>query len=330
MAGPTDGGGVALQERVESKLTADGWETDSERVAAGTYRIAGLDEETSTRRFILAVPSTSATVTESQIEWMAQRAQDIDADIVELTTNGSIAGDAHRLAAEHDIDVRDPESFQRPPSDTPQTGQSPGGHAPPSQQPQQQPSQQPQQPPSQQAQPQGQQPRQQQTQQPHQPPAQQPPAHQQAPPVQSANSGRNWSMTRLATLGGGVLGGVGLMMPWVVSIQGNTSWNGLSTELTPFAVAGLAVALLLPALSWGKGWGRLSALLSGAAGVGMVALSVFLQNTLSSRNPIGYIEVDGNRAPLTLVEAGGGLEMFMLAGALVALGSLAGLIASFS
>jgi hypothetical protein len=351
--GPRDVAEPALRQAVEAKLTADGWETDSERVAAGTYRIAGLDPETSTRRFVLAVPSETATVTESQIEWVVGRAQEVDADVVEVTTNGSIAEDARRLVEEHDIAVRDPGEFQKPPDS--QTQQSPTGQPTQAQQPPAGHSRS--QPPAGQSQPQRTQaqPQQQPAQQPstqqasgghghgQQPPprqqnAQQPPAQQTNPqqpqqqqaPAQQANSTGIPSVTRLATVGGGVLGGASLMQPWVVSIDGSMSWDALATEMGTVAAAGVALVVVLPILAWGDGWSRLSSLVTGVAGLGMGYLGIAMQGSLAAQATLGYVKVEGNRVPVGAVEAGSGLELFVIAGGLVVLASLAGLLASFT
>lgn len=107
-----DGGGQRFDERVERQIAENGWRTNREEVTQGIYCIAGLDPETSTRRFVLVVPSPSATVTGEDIEWLVRRAADVDADIVEVTTPGSFTDDAHRLAGEHEISILDPSNFQ--------------------------------------------------------------------------------------------------------------------------------------------------------------------------------------------------------------------------
>lgn len=107
-----DGGGQRFDERVERQIAENGWRTNREEVTQGVYCIAGLDPETSTRRFVLVVPSPSATVTGEDIEWLARRAADVDADIVEVTTPGSFTDEAHRLASDHEISILDPTTFQ--------------------------------------------------------------------------------------------------------------------------------------------------------------------------------------------------------------------------
>jgi hypothetical protein len=155
--------------------------------------------------------------------------------------------------------------------------------------------------------------------------------HQHTAPPQNAQQGgiSNWSSSRLLAIGGGILAGVSLFLPWVVSIEGSQSWNGMATEFSTFVMVPVLLAVLFPAASWGRGWGRLSALVTLVIGGVMAAGGFVIRTGLSETLTTGTIELDGQVIPMAVVEGGVGLDVFMLAGVLILIASLGGLVGSF-
>lgn len=140
----------------------------------------------------------------------------------------------------------------------------------------------------------------------------------------------DWSTSRLATMGGGLVAGGSLFMPWVSAIQGGYSANGMSTEFAPLVMAGVAVTLAGAFVNWGRGWGWLSMLLTGVAGVSLAAVAVFFQSYVSETITYGVVRIDGQRVPVAALEPGAGVQLAIVAGAVIALASLAGLVGSFT
>jgi hypothetical protein len=380
---------------VENRLTDEGWRTDRTEVSPGVYQIAAFDPETEQRRVLAVLPNPEATVRAEHCTWLAEQADETDADAAELVTAGTIPDDVAEIAREYDVSILDPATFLEsadPPSaatDDPgaasqsdsqqagsgaqaEAGQSPAGQPPAEQPPGQsargqgqsdsrqrtEPPQQGTAPPrnsrQEPAQPQNQQPPQNQqtppqnTQQGAAPPRDQkqhaappqnqhqntaPPQNQHqntAPPQNAQQSGlSNWSSSRLLAIGGGILAGVSLFLPWVVSIEGSQSWNGMALEISVLVLIPVLLGVLLPALSWGNGLGRLSALVTLVLGGLIVAGGFFLRTMLAETVTTGTIEIDGQTIPIAVVESAVGLDVFMLAGVLVAIGGLGGLFGSF-
>lgn len=153
-----------------------------------------------------------------------------------------------------------------------------------------------------------------------------------AEPVrESSSSGiSDWSTTRLATLGGGLLAGASLFMPWVAAIRDGFSANGMATEFAPIVMAGVAVTLVGAFVSWGRGWGRLSMVFTGLGGLGIAGIAVFFQSYVSETLTYGVVRVDGQRLPVAALEPATGVQLAILAGAVIAVASLAGLLGSFT
>jgi hypothetical protein len=158
-----------------------------------------------------------------------------------------------------------------------------------------------------------------------------PPQQPNAPQQQTVQQGgiSNWSSSRLLTIGGGILAGISLFLPWVVSIDGSQSWNGMATEFSTLVLIPVLLVVLLPAGSWGRGWGRLSALVTLVIGGVMAAGGFVVRAGVSETVTTGTVELDGRTIPMAVVEGGVGLDVFMLAGVLVLIASLGGLVGSF-
>ncbi|WP_436936307.1 hypothetical protein [Halovenus marina] len=381
----SSGDSPELLGAVENRLTDEGWRIDRTEVSPGVYQIAALDPETDQRRVLAVLPNPEATVRAEHCTWLAEQADETEADAAELVTAGRVPDDVADTAREHDVSILDPATFfhsadqpsaatDDPGAESPPGSKQAGGGAqtgagqPPAEQPPGQPArghgqsdprqrteppqqgtapprnsrQEPTQPQNQQP-PQGTAPQNQQTppqnaqqgsaqprdQQQHAAPPQN--QHQNTAPPQNAQQGgiSNWSSSRLLALGGGVLAGVSLFLPWVVSIEGSQSWNGMALEISVLVLIPVLLGVLLPALSWGTGLGRLSALVTLILGGLMVAGGFFLRTMLAETVTTGTIEIDGQTIPIAVVESAVGLDVFMLAGVLVAIGGLGGLFGSF-
>lgn len=109
MAGRSNRG---LEKAVQQQLEEEGWDADSDEVSRGVYLVAGLDQETSRRRLVLVIPAVKASVTAEDIEWLADEAEESGADVVEVTTNGTVTDDARQRAEDHDISVSEPRAYQ--------------------------------------------------------------------------------------------------------------------------------------------------------------------------------------------------------------------------
>jgi hypothetical protein len=131
-------GADRLDEVVEQYLLEAGCKTDREEVQAGVYRVAGLNPDTSQRRLVLVVPAASATVTESEVDWLVERAGEVDADITEVTTNGTTTPEARNLADNYGVTIQDPATYAQQASQ-PQHAGGQGRQSPPNQGAQQRP-----------------------------------------------------------------------------------------------------------------------------------------------------------------------------------------------
>jgi hypothetical protein len=103
----------------------------------------------------------------------------------------------------------------------------------------------------------------------------------------------------------------------------------MALEISVLVLIPVLLGVLLPALSWGSGLGRLSALVTLVLGGLIVAGGFFLRTMLAETVTTGTIEIDGQTIPIAVVESAVGLDVFMLAGVLVAIGGIGGLFGSF-
>lgn len=140
-------------------------------------------------------------------------------------------------------------------------------------------------------------------------------------------------ITRIATLAAGILLLIAAFLPWVTAVTGGQiSANATETEFgTPVLIAGGAV-LGFSAVRWGRGIGWITMLLSGAAGAGAVYISVLTHIALSATQtaPFQFVIVRGSRVPIGVVEPGVGVVVTIAAGSLAVVGSLFGIIGSFT
>lgn len=157
-------------------------------------------------------------------------------------------------------------------------------------------------------------------------PQQQPPRN---PQTQEWGVG-SWAPTRMATVGAGLVAGLSLFLPWVTAIQGEFSANGMATEFGTFVMLGAAVSVIGASANWGRGWGRLSMLLTGLAGVGIASIAYLIRAILSETYTYGTIIIDGRRLPIAALEPASGVQIALLTGAVVAVASLGGLLGSFT
>jgi hypothetical protein len=163
-----------LDLSVDDYLSETGWETEYRDVSEDFSLIAAVEQETGERRIVLVAPSPDIAVTEQEVDWLHEQAEEFAASTAEITTDGTVTDEARRLANRQNIAVQDPAAFratgtqtgqQRPnrgeggpppnqrsrnPQRTQQHEQSPGQQQPTRETPQQQPSQ-PQHPRGQQA-----------------------------------------------------------------------------------------------------------------------------------------------------------------------------------
>ncbi|MFC3478180.1 zinc ribbon domain-containing protein [Halobacterium litoreum] len=139
-----------------------------------------------------------------------------------------------------------------------------------------------------------------------------------------------WATSRLLAAGGGALAGVSLFLPWVTAVRGSFSADGMATEFAPVLMAGVAAALVFAGVSWGRGWGWLSMILTGLAGAGIAAVAFVFRATISETTTYGFVQINGNEVPIAAVEPATGVQVALAAGALVTLASLAGIAGSLT
>jgi len=144
---------------------------------------------------------------------------------------------------------------------------------------------------------------------------------------ESSSSKTNY--TRFVAVGGGLLAGASLFMPWAVATQDIHSWDGMATEMSTVILIGVFVTVVFPAVSWGGGWGRLSTLTTGVAGLALGFLGFVTRDTLNESVATGHMKLDGQEIPIAALESGSGLDVLLLASVLIVLGSVAGLLFSF-
>lgn len=110
--------------------------------------------------------------------------------------------------------------------------------------------------------------------------------------------------------------------------MGGQSWDAMAT---PFGAPAALLALLglaFAALSWGRGWGWLTMLLSGLAGVGVTGLAALVRLAVAEDDTLGTIELEGTDVPVAAVEPGFGVTLTALAGVVLALAAAAGIVST--
>lgn len=160
-------------------------------------------------------------------------------------------------------------------------------------------------------------------------PPQQSQPRQQAAHGQPQTTEQNRSTTRLLAIGGAGLALIALFLPWVSAQAGGFSGSGMELQVMPIAAGAVAVAGIPPILGWGDGWGRLSSLISGIGGVAVGGFGIFMMTALGRTVTVGTVTVRGQDIPIAAVEPGTGIFVFVIAGAVILLTAIAGLIASF-
>lgn len=136
-----------LESVVEQHLSANGWETDLETINEDFYLVTGFDPSSRDRKIVLVAPSRDGTIGQQEVEWISDRAAEVDANSVEVTTNGMVAEEAYESARQLGVTIQDPGTYRRPQPRQQSAGQVAHGGQP--QQPQQTPGQQPTQSPPQ-------------------------------------------------------------------------------------------------------------------------------------------------------------------------------------
>jgi len=136
--------------------------------------------------------------------------------------------------------------------------------------------------------------------------------------------------TKFATVGGGLIAGISLLLPWAVAIQDVHSWNGLETEFSFLVIIGAIIAVALPFAAWDGNGGRLAAIVTGLVGAGLAALSLFLRDMINETVAFGHMELDGHEIPIAAIESGSGVDVLFLGGAIVVVGSLGAIISSLN
>lgn len=104
----------------------------------------------------------------------------------------------------------------------------------------------------------------------------------------------------------------------------------MATVFGPVVAIAAAVAVLAAVSNWGRGWGWLSMILTGLAGVAVAGTGWFAQTYLSETTTLNTVEVEGRNVPVAAVEPGGGVEMAMLAGGVIAVAALAGIVGTLA
>lgn len=123
-----------LDLSVDEYLSESGWKTDHKAVNNGFYRIAAVSRESDERRVVLVCPSPETTVTEQEIDWLVEQAEDFGAGTAEITTNGTVTEEARRLADRHRITIQDPATYRPNGTGADQPRNQPAGGGPPPEQ----------------------------------------------------------------------------------------------------------------------------------------------------------------------------------------------------
>jgi len=104
----------------------------------------------------------------------------------------------------------------------------------------------------------------------------------------------------------------------------------MATLFGPVVALAAAVAVLASISNWGRGWGWLSMILSGIAGLAVAGTGAFARTYLSETTTLNTIEVEGRDVPVAAVEPGGGVELAILAGVVVTVAALAGIVGALA
>lgn len=154
---------------------------------------------------------------------------------------------------------------------------------------------------------------------------------QSSPPNQTTPGiVQSWSSSRLIAGIGGSLAAVSLFLPWVSAIRGGFSANGMATQFSPILIGGIALTLIVVATTWGRGWGRLGMLLTAAAGVTIAGTGLLIQSYVSKTYTLATIKINGRKLPAAALEPATGTQLAIIAGAVITLAALGGLLGSFT
>lgn len=142
----------------------------------------------------------------------------------------------------------------------------------------------------------------------------------------STSSG--WATWRkIAAVSGGAAA-VSLFLPWVEAVAGGITANGISTEIGVVILVAAIVGAVPPLLSWGRGWGWLSMIISGLAGLGVAGLAFFTMAYTSETVSTARIVIDGQAVPVAAVEPTVGIYVAIAGGLGLLVSAIAGIVAT--
>lgn len=134
-----------------------------------------------------------------------------------------------------------------------------------------------------------------------------------------------WTTSRKVAVGGAVIAGLSVFLPWVEAVTGGVSASGMSTEIGPVAIVAAIIALIPALLTWGRGFGWLSMIITGLAGVGIAGVSLLVMSLTSETATIGRMSVEGQLVPLAALQPAVGIYVTVLGGAVITLAALGGI-----
>ena len=119
-----------LERVVEQHISANGWDTNLERVNEDFSLVTGVDTATGNRTIVLVAPSRDVTIGQQEIEWISDRAADVGANSIEVTTNGTVAEEAYESAQSLGVAIQDPGTYRQPQPQHQSAGQTNQGGQP--------------------------------------------------------------------------------------------------------------------------------------------------------------------------------------------------------
>ena len=165
------------------------------------------------------------------------------------------------------------------------------------------------------------------------------PTESASEPSESASEPTSWPITRKLAGVAAVAALGALILPWYTETStevggqsvsaGSFSANALAIEISPIVLAATGGAILFMLLAWGRGWGRLTMLLSAIGGGAMVYVDLAAISIVGATYTIGTVTVNGQQIPVAALEPGIGLFVHVIAGAGFVLFGLAGIVGSF-
>lgn len=103
-----------LEKLVEQHILANGLDTDLERINEDFSLVTGVDTATGNRTIVLVAPSRDVIISQQEIEWISDRAADVDANSIEVTTNGAVSEEAYDSAQSLGVTIQDPGTYSQP------------------------------------------------------------------------------------------------------------------------------------------------------------------------------------------------------------------------